>query len=259
MAAFPQQTIEDNLRRGGWPELYVNETLDPVRYLNDYFRNYVERDVVMAAGVHKVNAFTKVIGLLAARTGSILSISDIASPSGVEVSTVSDWISIIERTGLVVRLPAFFNNLNKRLIKSPKIHVIDAALAARLQGWTTIEPLLLSPQMGGIFESLVVGEVIKTRDNFMKDWQLFYWRTKDGDEVDMLVQDGNGRCVAIEVKSASHDVSGVSIPAALRKDLPGLQEMWVVTRGGAMRHVSRDVRQVPVAHLRNELLSVFGR
>ena len=213
---------------------------------------------MQAAGIQKVNSFNTVLRLLAARTGSLLNMSDIAAGASVEVSTVGDWIAVLERTNLVMRLQPFHSNLNKRLIKSPKIHVIDAGLALHLQGWSEAGPAMLSPQISGIFESLVVGEVIRTRDHFLRDWQLFFWRTKEGEEVDLVVIGPNQHTVLIECKVAHDAVSDIPISPSLAKDFPAAKTIIVATSGGAERRISRTTWQVPITKLRDRLLAAFA-
>jgi predicted AAA+ superfamily ATPase len=256
--AFPELSLETWLLRGGWPELYASPTTDPIRYLDDYVRTYLERDIVVAAGIQKISAFSMTLGLIAARTGSLLNLSDIAAPTGVEVTTVSDWIGIIERAGLCVRLPPYHSNLNKRLVKTPKIHVTDIGLAARLQGWREPTPAVLSPQIGGLFESAVVGEVIRTKDNFRRDWQLFFWRTKESEEIDLIVSAGPNRMLALEVKFASQSVPDIPLTPAFCKTFPNIQTINVVTWGGEQRWISKTCRQIPLQHLGNVLLHELG-
>lgn len=124
-AAFPQIPLKDILFKGGWPELYTNTALDPIHYLNDYVRNYIEKDIVVSAGIIKKKEFYTVLGMLAARTGHLLNHSSLAKDSGVKSVTIHEWISVLERTALVYLLPPVEANLNKRLTKSPKIYFLD--------------------------------------------------------------------------------------------------------------------------------------
>ena len=253
--AFGDFRLESAFARGGWPELYVTPSLDPVAYLNDYVRSYVERDVVLSAGIQKADAFTLTLGMIAARTGGLLNASSISQESGVQVSTVLEWVGVLERTHVLFRLPPYHSNINKRLTKTPKVYVLDTALAARLQGWSDPGPLLRSPQAGPLFETLALGEIVRTRDHFMKDWQLSFWRTKEGDEVDFLVRNGTGRTVALDAKLGIQSIRPAVLPASLRGELPEVTELVVVSSGGEERRLSPQCRQVPIARLSEFLLS----
>lgn len=193
--------LADQLLRGGWPELRVSPKLDAVGYLNALIATFIERDIVVAAGIERHAAFTKCLQLTAARTGQLMNYSEIASVCGVELTTVQSWLGILEANGIVRRLPPFANNLNNRLIKAPKIFIEDVALASRLQGWTERQPLLLSPVAGALLETLAVGEVARFFINRGIPPRLAHLRSKERVEIDLLVHLSDDRTVAIEVKS----------------------------------------------------------
>ena len=186
--AIPEIKIKDILFRGGWPELYINDQLTPQQYLNDYIRSYVEKDIVLNAGIQKVAAFTTVLSLLAARTGQLADYFSISQDSGVSSVTVKEWIGYLERADLIYTLKPYFNNLNKRLLKTPKFYFLDTGLATRLQGWSDATPLMSSPQIGSLFETLVLAEIVKFIRNYGKNWELFFWRNKEGEEIDFLIK-----------------------------------------------------------------------
>jgi predicted AAA+ superfamily ATPase len=135
-AALPELSVTEKLFRGGWPELYIHdEPLSLVQYLNDYIRSYIEKDIVLSAGVQKQDAFNIVLGLLASRTGILLEYENIAKNSDVKAVTIKVWVNLLQRTALVYRLKPYSSNLNKHLIRSPKFYFLDTGLAVRLQGW----------------------------------------------------------------------------------------------------------------------------
>jgi predicted AAA+ superfamily ATPase len=257
----PETTIANILIRGGWPELRQDTSLDPVRYLNDYIQSALEKDVAVTSGVTKISNFMKATRLLAARVGQLSVASDIAKDSSVQVSTILDWISILERNHFLYRVPAFSNNFNQRLIKTPKLFFSETSLACRLQGWTSISPLLVSPQVGGLFENLVFSEIIRTRDHGGFDWQVFHWRTKEGHEIDFIIQ-SNSKTLALEVKFNHQNIpSGIDF-APVRKTLGEGVVCAVVTAGGKKRlypELNRkgklDTEIWPIQTLAQELLS----
>ena len=240
--------ILEMLFRGGWPELYVSD-MPTVKYLNDYIRNYIEKDIVLSAGISKQAEFHTVLGLLAARTGQMLNYSDIANSSGVKSGTVKEWVSVLARSNLVVVLPSYESNLNNRLIKTPKLHFLDTGLACRLQGWTEQQPMSQSPQAGHLFETLVCAEIIKCQHNFGKNWQLFYWRTKEDEEIDFILKTQSGTVLALDAKMGIHSVAPIALPPAFKKLFPDVNKIYVVSVGGQRQTLSASCEQIPIAEL----------
>lgn len=193
-------SIQDILYKGGWPELHANENRDPKKFLDDYINSYVEKDIVLAAGIQKSREFLKFIKLLAGRVGGLLDFSGLGRDVGVDGKTIKDWISILERMHIIALVMPFSSNLSSRLVKSPKIYFIDTGLACRLQGWTSAEPILTSPQQGALFENLVFSEIFKLNSNYQLGWQIYHWRSRDGEEIDFLIQKDPNHFLFIEAK-----------------------------------------------------------
>jgi predicted AAA+ superfamily ATPase len=194
--------IQSILYTGGWPELYRTEK-NPKKYLDDYINTYVEKDVVLAAGIKKANEFLKVVRLLAGRCGELLDLSSLSIEAGVDSKTIKEWTSVLERMGIIYLLQPFSSNLSSRLTKSPKIYFLDSGLAVRLQGWTSPEAILTSPQQGHLFENLVFSEIYKFNLNHQLGWQIFHWRSRDSEEVDFLIQMNPKDFLFIEAKVSS--------------------------------------------------------
>ncbi len=245
----------DILFKGGWPELYISD-IPTVKYLNDYVRNYIEKDIVLSAGINKQSEFHSVLGLLAARTAGILNYSDIAKDSGVKSVTVKEWVSLLERSSLIYLLRPFESNLNKRLIKSPKLHFLDTGIACRLQGWSEIEPLSRSPQIGHLFESLVLAEIVKFMNNYGKTWQLFYWRTRDGEEIDFVIKTESNKIIALDAKLGIHSVLPASLPSSFKKLFPNTEVFYLVSIGGQRQKLSSCCEQIPITELTGFLLGL---
>lgn len=245
------------LLRGGWPELHVDPGLDAAGYLDDFLLTYVEKDVVAAAGIEKRGAFLQILRLLGARTAQIVNASELAGLAGVQVSTVLGWLDLLERMLVVRRLQPWASNLNKRLTKTGKLYFLDTGLAARLQGWRELEPLLYGPQAGPLFETLVFGEIVRAADHAGLPIDVHLWRTRDGDEIDFLVS-GGGKTLALDAKLAIQGVSATSLPASLAKTLPHVSRLHLVTLGGERRALSRACEQVPIADLHDLLVAELG-
>ncbi|HLD16509.1 MAG TPA: ATP-binding protein [Coxiellaceae bacterium] len=253
--ALPNLNISQILFKGGWPELYIDMSLSPVQYLNDYIRSYIEKDIVLSAGVQKQEAFNVILGLLAARTGMLLDYANIARDSGIQAVTVKEWVSILQRTALVYCLKPYASNLNKRLTKTPKFYFLDTGLAARLQGWQAETPLMTSPQAGPLFETLVFAEILKFIQNYGKDWQLYLWRTKEGEEIDFLIITKSGTVLAFDSKMSMQNVQPEKLPASFKKTFPSVEKLVLVTFGGKSIQLSKECLVVPVAQLHEFLMN----
>lgn len=247
--------------RGGWPELYVDRRLDPARVLDDFVLSYVEKDIVQAAGIEKRGPFLQLLRLLAGRTAQLQNHADLATKIGVQVSTVSGWIDVLERMLVLRRLAPWASNLEKRLTKTPKIHFLDVGLAARLQGWRSLDPLLDSPHAGPLFESLVFGEIVRAIDHARLPLAVHLWRTKEGEEVDFVVArtdlgpGARAAALALDAKLAIQGVRAEPVPPRCAREFPSLRRLHLVTLGGERRALSRECEQVPIAELFDVLAS----
>lgn len=250
-------TMGDWFMRGGYPELYARPELDAARYFSDYVRTFVEKDVAAAAGILQTEGFLRALQLLAARTGTLLNATDIGQLIGVKGQTVTTWLDVLQQNAIALRLAPYHSNMNKRLVRTPKIYFLDVGLAAHLQGWRTVEPLLASPQAGPLFETLVLAELVRTRDHLDLPLTLHFWRTKEGEEIDFLVEvhgPGHPRWIAIEAKFSNQQVDAMAVPQTLAREFPDLHEIWIVTPGGAEGRLSPQSRQVPIRQLAERVL-----
>ena len=179
----------------------VSPNLDPVRYLNDLISTFIEHDIVGSAGIERRASFMKALNLVAARVGQLFNASDIGVNVGADATTIQSWLSLMEMNGIVFKVPPYVTNINKRLTKTPKYFFFDVALAVRMQGWTHIEQLLMSPLAGQLFENMVCGELLRFFINSAQAPQISFARSKEKVEVDFLIDLGNMRYLAIEAKT----------------------------------------------------------
>jgi hypothetical protein len=249
------------LLRGGFPELYARPELDAAYYLADYVRTFVEKDVAASAGVQQTESFLRALQLLAARTGTLLNATDVGQQAGVKGQTVTAWLDLLQQNALVLRLPPYYSNLNKRVVRTPKIYLLDTGLAAHLQGWRALDPLLSSPQAGPLFETLVLGELVRARDHLGLPITLHFWRTKEGEEVDFLVETQGAagpRWIVVEAKFGSQRVDPLGIPRGLAAEFPGLSDIWIVTPAGAEARLSLTSIQVPIREFTRRLVEAIA-
>ncbi|MBN1327686.1 MAG: ATP-binding protein [Candidatus Cloacimonetes bacterium] len=167
-----------------------------------YVNTYIERDVRMIANVHNLTLFQNFLKVCAARTGSILNKTAISNEVGVSSKTVEEWLSILEASFLIYRMPPYFKNFNKRIIKSPKLYFLDVGLAAFLLGIQHADQLINHPLRGEIFESYVISELLKYIYNAGKRSNLYFFRESNQTEVDVLL-DTAFSPVPVEIKSSA--------------------------------------------------------
>jgi len=193
-------STDEVLVRGFMPELYAHRK-GVFNYYRNYFRTYVERDVRRLVNVKNLLQFERFVSLLAGRVGQIVNFSSIANETGVSTSTVSTWLSVLEASFLVFRLPPYFTNIAKRVVKSPKVYFTDVGLAAYLLGIEDHKQITSHPLRGSLFENMVVADVRKMFTNAGREPKMYFYRTEKGFEVDVIVATG-GRLVPIEIKSS---------------------------------------------------------
>jgi|APFre7841882724_1041349.scaffolds.fasta_scaffold03234_2 predicted AAA+ superfamily ATPase len=194
--------LHDWVLRGAYPEMRANPEVDRQLWCSSYIQTYLERDVRQVLNVGDLNVFNRFLRLCASRTGQILNISELARDVGMSVPTAKKWLSVLEASYQVFLLPPHFKNFGKRIIKSPKLYFLDTAIATFLLGLHDPEATLKGPMIGQLFETAVVCEWVKAFYHRGERPELYFWRSKTGIEVDLII-DRNGRLYPIEVKASS--------------------------------------------------------
>jgi uncharacterized protein len=193
--------FEDVAFRGFLPRLHA-ESLRPVPFHSNYYQTYVERDVRQLIQLKDAALFEKTMKLVAGRTGQLMDCSSLANDVGVDAKTIRHWLSILEASFVLFKLPPYFENFGKRVIKSPKYYFTDVGLLCFLLGIRTPEQITRDPLVGAIFENLVVMECLKAQANRGEMPALYFYRDSHGNEVDLLAPEGR-TLHAAEIKSAS--------------------------------------------------------
>ncbi len=201
-APCPPVDLADWLLRGSYPELRANPGVDRDIWCASYVQTYLERDVRQIVNVGDLNAFERFLRLAAARTGQLLNCSELAREVGVSAPTIKQWISVLEASGQVFLLQPYFRSFGKRLIKSPKLYFLDTALATFLLGLHSAEPTLHGPFVGPLVETAVVAGWVKAFQHRGQPPSLYFWRSRDGLEVDLLI-DRDGTLFPLEVKASA--------------------------------------------------------
>lgn len=247
-------SMESLFMKGGWPELYAFPTLNAVQYLNDFIATFIEKDLVMAAGIEKKSAFSKALQLVSGRVGQLFNASDIAKNIGVDTTTIQAWVNLFEQNGILRTLPPYYSNLNQRLIKSPKIYFEDVGLAVRLQGWTEFEPMLLSPYFEYLFENLVLAEITKFFVNRGGVPEIYFVRSKEKVEIDFLLKLPNQRFIAIEIKTNPIDLTAQQLKLLNSLQL-NIIDKWIVSKNRS--HDFANARVISLNQVFNELEQLF--
>ncbi len=191
---------EEYIFNGFMPRIY-SEQIPPNLLYTNYFSTYVERDVRQMINVADLTAFERFIMLLAGRVGQVINFSSLSNEVGVTSTTLLKWLSVLEASYIVFRLPCYFNNFGKRLIKAPKIYFYEPGLASNLLGITNKEMVERDPLFGNLFENVVVVEALKARYNAGKRSELYYFRNHNGLEIDLVLNE-NRKLFPFEIKSS---------------------------------------------------------
>ena len=199
------RTLDDVLLASGFPRIFDRE-LEPAPWLRAYVNTYVERDVRQLLNIGDLGAFQRFLELCAGRTGQLLSLSALAGDCAISQPTARAWLSVLEASYILFRLPPFHANLRKRLVKAPKLMFYDAGLACWLLGIRDSAQLRVHPLRGAIFETWVVSEARKLVANRgsagRRDPGLSFYRDRNGAEVDLVVDWGD-RLTLVECKSGA--------------------------------------------------------
>ena len=187
------------LTRGSYPPLF-DRPHAPDDWYASYVASYVERDVRQLIGVRDLSTFQRFLKLCAGRTAQLLNLSQLATDVGVTHNTIRAWVSVLEASFITHRLTPHHRNFSKRLTKMPKLYFVDVGLAAHLLGIEGPAHLATHAHRGALFETWVVGELLKARLHRGKRTNLSFWRDRHGHEVDIIVDRG-GDLRPVEVKS----------------------------------------------------------
>jgi hypothetical protein len=187
--------------QGAFPRLH-NNALQPNRFFNSYLQTYVERDVRALLNVKDLGKFQQLLTLLAGRVGQVVNYAALSNDIGISASTIQQWISVLKASYILFELPPFFENIRKRVVKSPKLYFTDTGLAAFLLGIQSAEQAARDPLRGNLYENLMILDVLKAHLNRGLRPDLFFYRDSLGNEVDLLIRQRQG-LLPVEIKSSA--------------------------------------------------------
>jgi predicted AAA+ superfamily ATPase len=196
------QGVPEAVCQGGYPEPNTRGEAGARRWFRQYLNAIIQRDVQDIASVHKEDELVRLMELLALRTGNLLNVSNVSSDLGLDRETTEKYITILERLFLLRRLPAWHRNKAKRLIRTPKVHVVDSGLAAMLNRLTVGDWKFHGPDFGAMLESFVVQQLICQAGWLGDDLIFSHYRDKEKVEVDLVIEQGRN-VWGVEVKRAA--------------------------------------------------------
>jgi len=196
---FDEPRLFDRIFRGSYPALHTDQGLDRELYYGSYVQTYLERDIRELSQVGNLEAFYTFLRVMAARSGTTLNMSEVARDCAISVPTVKQWLSLLVATSVVYLLRPWHANYSARLIKSPKFYFLDTGLCSYLAGYTSATTLAAGPMRGAIFETWCVSEILKSWWYAQKEPPIYYYRDKDGAEIDVLF-DTDGVLHPVEIK-----------------------------------------------------------
>lgn len=246
--------LDQFLYDGLYPAICANKNKSKFFYPS-YVKTYLERDVRDLLKIKDQMLFVKFMKLCAGRIGSILNASDLSAQIGVDSKTINHWLSVLQASYLITLLPPYYENISKRLVKSPKLYFNDTGLACYLLDIETPRQLERDKMRGAIFENFVVMEAIKHRYNQGLEGGVFFYRDSNQNEVDILLKQ-EGEITAIEVKSA------MTYSPSFGKTLARISE-WIgtpVTRkaivyAGEFENNTGDIEVIHYSHLQQLLMN----
>ena len=232
--------------KGFMPRLH-NQGIRPGRFYRDYFQTYVERDVRKLMAVEDQLTFELFLRLLAGRIGQEINYTSLSNQVGISAPQIKKWLSILEASFLIFRLPPFFNNYGKRLTKSPKIYFTEVGLAAYLLGIEEPAQIERDPLFGNLFENMIVAEAYKSRLNKGYDPRIYFFRDNHQKEIDLLYPSGSS-FIPMEIKSSRTYREDFLKNIRYYRKLSNTGETGVLIYDGEME---TDVNGIKIRNFRN--------
>jgi len=237
------------IHSGSFPAILSGFSKQKAFYAS-YIKTYIERDVRLLAQVGDELAFMQFITVAAARTGQMVNYRDMARDVQISEPTAKKWLSILVTSGLVYLLPPFSMNVEKRVVKTPKLYFLDTGLAAYLTKWTGPDVLRYGAAAGAYFETFIISEILKSYYNNGTEPALYYYRDKDGKEIDLLIME-NGALHPLEIKMTA---TPKREDVAVHKVLKTVKNLKIGTGGlictdTALGILDKDRYSIPAAYI----------
>ncbi len=239
--------VFDRIVRGTFPR-FIHKDSPPVQtFHGSYLETYIERDLRTLAKIINLSAFEQFLKLAAAKAGNMLNLSELARDAQIAVSTAKEWMGILEASFQVYLLKPYFRNLSKRQIKTPKLYFLDTGLVCYLTGWQNADVASHGAMAGNLLENYVVSEIIKSYWHCGREAPLWFWRTKEGHEVDLIIEE-EGTLFPVEIKmSMMPDKNMARNIRHLKKFSKNTGQGAIICLSESSYPLNREINIVPVS------------
>ena len=244
-------SIFDKIIRGSMSQMVIDSGLTSEAYFGEYVQTYLERDIRDIIQIKNESKFLKFLSCVAARTAQEVNLLDIGKEISIDSKTAESWLSLLVSSGLVMLISPYSGNTIKRIIKRPKLYFMDTGLACYLSLWNNARALEQSAMAGALFETYVIGEIIKEYSNAGLDVRshLAFYRDSNGKEIDLLIVD-NGKIYPIEIKKSANPgkdaLKNFSVLDSL--DLPR-GEGAVICLSSMSYSLDKDNKAIPISYI----------
>lgn len=234
---------------GGFPKLHSGRpSMREDIYFSSYVQTYLERDVRDLAHIGDLRDFERFVRACAARTAQILNITELARDIGIAPNTAKKWLSILKASFQVYLLEPYYKNITKRMIKSPKLYFLDTGLLAYLTGWKSPETLISGAMSGAVFETFVVSEILKSWWGRGSEPPIWYWRTKEKEEID-LIFDIDGALYPLEIKLTAMPSSAHASSIQKFISLTGSKRGFLVCLTEKRFPLTKEIEMIPYSEI----------
>lgn len=230
---------------GFYPPIH-DRKLESRRWIENYIESYIERDVRSLINVSDLRTFGNFLKVCSAHAGNLINYASIANAIGISEPTIKRWISLLETSGIIFILQPWFQNISKRVVKTPKLYFTDTGILCYLLSIRDKESLLTHPSFGSIFENFVIADIYKRFYHTGEIPPIYFYRDKTGLEIDFLVNTGKD-LIPFEIKSSStySDSFSVSIRKWMVSQKNNISRGYVIYRGKETFHKNKDVVTLP--------------
>jgi uncharacterized protein len=226
-----------------------SKNMDRDLFYSSYVQTYLQRDIRDLINISDADKFLRFLRAVAARTGQLLNMADMARDVGISPMTADNWLSLLKASGIVYLLEPYPNNITKRLIKTPKLYFLDTGLCAYLTEWPSPETLGVGAMSGAILETFIFTEILKSFWHNGKKAPLYYYRDKDKKEIDLLIVQGD-TIYPLEFKKTAnpnkHVVQHFSVLNKLKKPIGSGGVICLVS---TMLPITDETNAIPVYYL----------
>jgi predicted AAA+ superfamily ATPase len=199
---FSKKALIEKILIGGYPNVQSIESEMRETWFDNYITTILKREITELAKIEGIIEFPQLLRLLATRAGSILNVSELSRASMLVNTTLRRYLALLQTVFMIYFLPSWSINLGTRLVKSPKVYLIDSGLLSHLLGINQDRLLIDTALMGSLLENFVFIELKKQATWSKKRVNFYYFRTLDGTEVDILLEDKAGTIVGLEIKAS---------------------------------------------------------